>query len=372
MAARKVAYLTPLYFDDDSCIGGGERYPLNLAGGVADASGGAFEVEIVSYGNKPGRRPLRPGVGLTVLKPSGRPGHPLDVVSWDLPEAIADADLVHLHGAFTRSNEMGLLVAKQQRKRICITDHGGQSSSLGLNLGMLELADRVTCYSDFGAAQHRTSRPVSVVKGGVDGTQFTPPAVRPERDRVLYVGRLLPHKGIDQLIAALPRDLPLTVCGRPYSPPYFEKLQHDAAGKDVRFVTDADDAAILDLYRRAWVTVLPSVYHDCYGNTYVAPELMGFTLLESMACGTPAICSRVGAMPEFIRHGETGYVFDTLGELTGMLRRLAGDPGLVERMGRRARQVVEQEFDLKVVGARMAAIYREVLDQADGNKEVAA
>ena len=48
---------------------------------------------------------------------------------------------------------------------------------------------------------------------------------------------------------------------------------------------------------RAWATVLPSVYRDCYGAVHQKPELMGFTLLESMSCGTPAIASRTGAMP---------------------------------------------------------------------------
>ncbi len=69
-------------------------------------------------------------------------------------------------------------------------------------------------------------------------------------------------------------------------------------------MTDADDATIRDLYHRSWATVLPSVYQDCFGGNHVAPELMGLTLLESMASGTPAICSRVGAMPEFVREGK--------------------------------------------------------------------
>src|SRR5205807_1625412 len=127
----------------------------------------------------------------------------------------------------------------------------------------------------------------------------------------------------------------------PYHPDYFGLLQTLARGKDVEFVTDADDETILGLYRRSWVNVLPSVYRDCYGNSHDAPELMGYTLLEAMACGTPAICSRVAAMPEFVIEGETGFVFESRDDLTAKLRLLAGDPGLAERMGRRARQVIE-------------------------------
>jgi glycosyltransferase involved in cell wall biosynthesis len=231
-----------------------------------------------------------------------------------------------------------------------------------VQFGSLELADRVGCYSDFGAAMLRTTKPVVMIKGGVDARLFTPPAVRPPRDRVLYVGRLLPHKGIDQLIEALPPDLPLTCCGRPYHADYFARLRHLAAGKQVEFVTDASDAVIREMYSRAWANVLPSVYQDCYGQRYVAPELMGLTLLEGMACGTPVICSRVGAMPEFVRHGETGFVFDTPAELTAQLRTLAGDPPLAERMGFHARRAVETEFDLRVCGAKLVDVYRGLIE----------
>jgi glycosyltransferase involved in cell wall biosynthesis len=363
LTLRKIAYLTPLYFDAKSCLGGGERYPLNLAAGIVHASGGACEVELVSYGEESFRKPLRPGVTLRVLRIDSHSPLRLNLLSWELPEAIADADLVHFHTVYAMPTELGMILAKQQNKLICATDHGGYTSVLGLNLGMLELADRMIAYSDFGAALLRTETPIEIVRGGVDGAQFTPPppGMRPPRDRVLYVGRLLPHKGIEHLIEATPPELPLTVCGQPYHAEYFRRLQAAAEGKRVEFITDADDATILDLYRRAWVTVLPSVYRDCYDYIHSAPELMGFTLLESMACGTPAICSRVGGMPEYIRDGETGFIFDTKPELTERLRLLATDPALADAMGRRARRVIEEEYDLRVAGARMLAIYRHLM-----------
>ena len=363
MSIRKVAYLTPLYFDEKSSLGGGERYPLNLAIGVVHASGGTCQVELISYGAASFRKVLYPGVSLRVLRVDNRPERSLDVMSWELPSAIADADLVHLHSAYNRSSEVGLLVAKQQRKPICVTDHGGMTSTLGLDLGILELADQIITNSAFGAAFYRTQTPIEVIPGGVDGTLFTPPppGTRPRRDRVLYVGRLLPHKGIDVLIDALPPDLPLTVCGRPYHEENDRQLRRSAEGKPVEFVTDADDATILDLYRRAWVNVLPSVYRDCWGQANNAPELMGFTLQEAMACGTPAICSRVGGMPEYVRDGETGFVYDTPEELTARLRLLAGDPALADRMGAKGRLAIEEQYDLRVAGRRMLALYRRLV-----------
>lgn len=357
MPSRTIAYLTPLYFDPSSCLGGGERYPLNLARGVVAASKGQVRVELISFGEHAHRQPLSQGVDLRVLPVAGRPANPLDVVSWELPDALRRADLVHIHQAYTRCAEAGMLVAKQQRKPVCVTDHGGMSSTLGAELGLLDLADHIVAYSDFGASMYRTSAPIAVIKGGVDAELFAPPAEPRRRDRFLFVGRLLPHKGIDRLIEAMPPDLPLTVCGRPYHPAYFDRLRALAAGKRVEFVTDADDPMIRDFYGRAWATVLPSVYRDCEGNVHQVPELMGFTLLESMACGTPAIASRVGAMPEFVEEGVTGFIYDDPAELTRNLRMLAGEDVIREAMGSRARAAVLERFDLRVAGDRLWRLY---------------
>ena len=75
MAARKIAYLSPLYFGEDSYVGGGERYPLNLARGVAASPGPPYEVELISFGERPRRRPLGEGVSLRVLPLAGRSFH---------------------------------------------------------------------------------------------------------------------------------------------------------------------------------------------------------------------------------------------------------------------------------------------------------
>lgn len=358
---KTIAYLTPLYFGDESYVGGGERYPLNLATGVAESSEGEFEVELLSYGPRPLRRTIAPGVRLRVMQADYLPPNPLDAVSWELPDALGSADLIHLQQSFTRGSEVGIVLGKLLGKPICATDHGGPSSQLGLQFKSLDLVDHLICQSQFAADMTRTRTPITVVKGGVDGRQFAPPHPRPKRDRVLCVARLLPHKGIDRLIEALPPDIPLTCCGRPYHPEYFAHLRRLADGKQVEFITDASDDLIRELYGRAWVNVLPSQYKDCYGQTYLAPELMGLTLLEAMACGTPVICSRVGAMPEFVHDGETGFVFDSVPHLTDLLTRFATDPGLSDRMGAKARRAVDREFDLRVCGAKLNTIYRNLL-----------
>jgi hypothetical protein len=110
------------------------------------------------------------------------------VVSWELPEAIATCDLLHIHQPLTRCGELGMLVARQQRKPVCVTDHGGISSRLGEEIGLLELADRIVAQSDFCASLFRTGTPIELIKGGVDCDAFRPPETPPRRDRVLSVG----------------------------------------------------------------------------------------------------------------------------------------------------------------------------------------
>src|SRR5262249_61710204 len=106
--------------------------------------------------------------------PADRPVNPWEPASGGAPGAIAGGDLVHLHMPFTRSNELGLIAAKQQHKPICVTDHGGRSSILGQNLDILQLVDHVVPNSDFAATLLPAGTPMTVIKGGVDAGSFCP------------------------------------------------------------------------------------------------------------------------------------------------------------------------------------------------------
>jgi glycosyltransferase involved in cell wall biosynthesis len=359
----RIAYLTPLYFDERSYLGGGERYPLNLARGVA--MDGRYEVELVSYSDDTSIRnsQLASGVSLSVL-PAARRRWGAERLSWEVADVIRSADLVHIHQVFTRSGEVGMLAAKLLRKPVCVTDHGGGSSALGRSLGILDLADRIVCYSRFGESLiGRCDTSIALVPGGVDDVFFTPPPEPAKREGVLYVGRLLPHKGIDRLLAAMPTDISLTICGRAYDSTYYEHLRALAAGRQVDFLLEQTDYQLRDLYRRAIAVVLPSVYVDCFGRAHAWPELMGYSLLEGMACETPGICSRVGGMPEYVSHGETGFVFDELADLTRAIERLAEDSSLVAHLGKAGRLKVERDYGLAPAGRAMRLVYEDTLDR---------
>jgi glycosyltransferase involved in cell wall biosynthesis len=89
------------------------------------------------------------------------------------------------------------------------------------------------------------------------------------------------------------------------------------------------------------------VYRDMYGGETRVPELLGQTLLEGMACGTPGICTEVASLPEVIEHGRTGLVVlpNDPASLRAAIRWMLNHPEERARMGARARECVIERFN---------------------------
>lgn len=341
-------------------VGGGERYPLNVARGLL-AADPDLHVDLIGVGHPPRVECVEPRLDVHVLDVTLRGVDPLDDVSAALPDVLAPADIVHVHQAFTRSSQVAILVAKLLGKALVVTDHGAMTNRVDDAVQYTGLVDLFVFQSRFAAAQIPAARRSIIIPGGVDTRFFRPPVEPVKRKHVLFVGRLLPHKGVDRLITALPADVPLVIVGRPYAPDYARYVRALGATKDITFVEDADDLAVRALYREALATVLPSVHRDAWGGIYQAPELMGFTGLESMACGTPAIVSSAGALPEFVRDRRTGFVFESLGELRARIEALASGAVDADALGAAGRAMVEEEYAVTVVGERLRNAYAELL-----------
>lgn len=361
---RRIAFVTPLHFGADSYVGGGERYPLNLARGVVAADPGVH-VDLIAIGD-PQRVSIQPRLDLHVL-PISAPGDSfLDHVSSAVADALEDVDLVHIHQGFTRSSQVAILVAKFLGKPVALTDHGAGSRAAEQAVRYLQLFDLLVFQSRFAAGCIKGGRRRVTIPGGVDDRFFRPTERPVAREFMMFVGRLLAHKGIDRLICALPRDLPCVVAGRAYDPSYAAYLHALAAGRDVRFVEDADDLELRELYRRAWATVLPSVHRDAWCGVYLAPELMGFSALESMACGTPTLVSPAAALPEFVRDGETGFVCEGLADFAERSVALASGDLDADALGRNARALVETAYSVEIAGERLMAAYNELWQAESG------
>lgn len=159
---------------------------------------------------------------------------------------------MHCHQVHTFLTAMVIVTARLIGRPVFLTDlGGGHPYAPGNCLPLLRQATAFLLLSEYSrelwAAQPARSRPdrLEVIFGGVDTDRFrlaegeTSGGAR--RSEVLYVGRLLPHKGIEHLIDAIDPPVALRVVGRPYDRDYHTMLEERARGKPVAFETDIDD-----------------------------------------------------------------------------------------------------------------------------------
>jgi glycosyltransferase involved in cell wall biosynthesis len=251
------------------------------------------------------------------------------------------------------------------------------------------------------------------VYNAVDIERFAPPdqdASVPDRDTVLFVGRLSPEKGVHILLDAFecalrvnPR-LRLEIIGHDMPAPmhifehladahvvaslrrYYDRtawtklrtwlrsryprrlrrlkdtgygavLRASAARRmpdEVRFLGFVANEDLPQHYRHAQVACLPSL-----------TETFGMPLVESMACGVPTIASAAGGIPEIVSSGITGTlvpVFD-VDALARAILAIVADPQRRRRMGRAARERAVSSFSWQAVVATLTEIYEHAMNE---------
>jgi glycosyltransferase involved in cell wall biosynthesis len=154
-----------------------------------------------------------------------------------------------------------------------------------------------------------------------------------QRTTALFLGRLVPVKGVDLLLRALPDGLDLVVAGEG---PMAERWRALAAplGARVRFLGEVRGADKQDLLAAADFLCLPSVRLPD-GRTEGAPTV----LAEALAAGLPIVATWEAGAAQLIRDGETGLIVAAQqSPLRAALARLAADPSLRERFSDAARE----------------------------------
>lgn len=183
---------------------------------------------------------------------------------------------------------------------------------------------------------------------GLDGSALRQRLGIGDNDKVvLCFGRLVPRKGVDRLIAAMPeieRSVPGTTLVVGGTGPEEKKLRRLAAtaGACVVFAGRVSEEDAAPLYATADVFALPVV--DRWFGLEI--EGLGVVLLEASACETPCVTGRSGGTPEAVLDGETGYVIDARSQaqlVKGVVRLLADDTAR-STMGAAARRHVEESF----------------------------
>jgi len=208
---------------------------------------------------------------------------------------------------------------------------------------------------DFGVDPARMQ---TILLGVDDG--FVPPSVPRVPGRILAMASAdAPMKGIATLLEAFAklrteRDVELLLVTKPVPGGRTEKLIDKLSiGDSVRFVHGISDADLVDLMGSAEVACVPSLYE-------------GFSLptAELMACETPLVVSRAGAIPEVV--GPDGICADLVTpgdvfELEAAIAALLDDPERRAEMGRAGRRRVQELFSWRAVAAAVAVAYEEVI-----------
>ncbi|HEX9992105.1 MAG TPA: glycosyltransferase family 4 protein [Acidimicrobiales bacterium] len=168
---------------------------------------------------------------------------------------------------------------------------------------------------------------VSVVHPGID-PRFSPGGTRSPRPLVVAVGRLVAvkrfHLLVDALVALKPRhpDLRAVIVGDGYERGALrEQIAANDADGWIALAGRVDDAALIDLYRSAWVLASTS-----------AREGWGMTLTEAAACGTPSVVTRIAGHEDAVDEGRSGLLAGDLPGIVAALDRVLGDADLRRRL----------------------------------------
>ncbi|MCZ8519176.1 MULTISPECIES: glycosyltransferase family 4 protein [Paenibacillus] len=183
---------------------------------------------------------------------------------------------------------------------------------------------------------------------------------------LLYIGRLIPIKGVHHVMEAMPRilaevpDTVLVIVGSAFygskrTTPYVRRLHRMAKRMKlpVRFIPYVPHNEIADWFRLADVLVVPSGRREAFGLVNV----------EAMAAGVPVVATRCGGIPEIIEEGVTGLTVQLTSiheELPDRLSWLLRDEGAAYRMGIHSVERVREHFTWERTAERWLDLYEEL------------
>ncbi|WP_077714800.1 glycosyltransferase family 4 protein [Desulforamulus ferrireducens] len=233
---------------------------------------------------------------------------------------------------------------------------------------------RVICCSYYmqGQLKHIFQLPedkMRVIPNGVDPEKLRPDPqskvsreqyAAPQEKIVYYMGRLVPEKGVQVLIEAIPKVLhyhPATKFIIAGTGPFENELKQRAAqlgiANRIYFVGYVNDQTRNSLYHFADVAVFPSLY-----------EPFGIVALEAMAAKTPVVVSDNGGLGEIVEHGVNGMKAYTgnANSLADNILHFLMDPVSAKKIRERAYQDVVNKYDWSGIAKQTRQVYKEVVE----------
>ena len=293
--------------------------------------------------------------------------------------AFESLDLLHVHYAIPHSVSAYLARAMFRPRRLPfvttlhgtdITLVGSDRSYLPITRFSIEESDAVTAISEYlqrvTLKEFGIRRPVEVIPNFVNCDVFMPSDgasrrsefARDDQKVLVHLSNFRPVKRLpdvieifDRVHREIPAKLLLIGDGPDRARAEWLVLERNLSG-DVIFLGKQNQ--VQDLLNCADIMLLPSEL-----------ESFGLAALEAMACGVPAVCSRVGGIPEVMRDGVEGYLVEP-GNVEVMAERtlrILTEPGRREEMGRAARRRASDKFCSTKIIPLYEELYRRVVEE---------
>lgn len=225
---------------------------------------------------------------------------------------------------------------------------------------------------------------ILIIPNGVDELKFYPAngevkweyfGLQPGSKVLLTLARLIPRKGQDTIIKALPKILStvpeivyvIAGAGKESWKSHLQELVNKNGLQDkVKFLGFVTEEEKLWLYQLASVYVMVSKDPGEEGDS----EGFGITYLEANACGLPVIGSKTGGIPEVVKDNSNGLIVkpDDTEKITSALLKLLTEPQLYSRLSQNGRERVLKHYTWRIIASQYEKLFGSVIKN---NSEVA-
>ncbi len=261
----------------------------------------------------------------------------------------ADFDLIHDHTGL-----LGLTLGGIVSTPLVHTVHGPVDGEPGELYDQLCRTLRSPRLISISLNQQRQRPSLPWIANCPNAIDFASYPLAPTRgEYLLFLGRMTPDKGAHRAIeVARQAGLPLKIAGKKREPlerEYFDTFVSPHLSDQIEFVGEVGHQEKVDLLCGARATLFPISWEEPFG----------LVMVESMACGTPVIATRRGAVPEVIEHGVTGLIVDSHHQMAAALETADRfDPVQIRRRA-------ESRFSPARMVADYVSVYKRALAAAE-------
>jgi glycosyltransferase involved in cell wall biosynthesis len=303
-----IAILAPAWFTVPPTGYGGIEWVVSLlADGLVDAG---HDVTLFASGDS------RTKARLAAVFPEA-PSRQIGRTFWELRHALAcfaragEFDIINDH-----TGTLGATLGATTSTPVAHTVHGPLEGEPGEIYELVaKVAPQVGLIS-ISMNQRKPKPDLNWIANCHNALDFSVYPCKPHRgDYLLFLGRISPDKGAHRAVAvAMETGLPLKIAGKLQEPKereYFHELVEPHLVDGIEYLGEVTHGEKVELLQNARATLFPIEWEEPFG----------LVMIESMACGTPVIATRWGAVPEVIDDGRSGIIVDSYTEMPAALER---------------------------------------------------